>query len=73
MIETRNLEYSYDEENLGFPEPPKAEERKLDVWEKLSLALVGLGVLIFIILLFNTPLRGTWLGFISAFAPMVVG
>ena len=73
MIDRRTLEYAYDEENLGFPEPPKAAERVLSVWEKLSLGLVGVGVLIFIVLLFNTPLRGTWLGFILAFAPMVAG
>ena len=73
MIDKRVLEYAYDEESLGFPEPPKLEERKLDVWEKLSLTIVGLGVLVFIVLLFNTPLRGTWLGFTLAFAPMVVG
>jgi len=73
MIDTRTLDYDYDEEKLGFPEPPKAEERRLDVWEKISLSLVGLGVLIFIVLLFNTPLRGTWLGFILAFAPIVFG
>lgn len=73
MIENRALDYAYDEENLGFPEPPKVEERKLNIWEKLSLSLVGLGILVFIVLLFNTPLRGTWLGFILAFGPMVAG
>ena len=73
MIEKTTLDYEYDEEKLGFPEPPKAETRPLSVWEKISLSMVGAGVLIFVILLFNTPLRGTWLGFIAAFAPMVVG
>ncbi len=73
MIDVRTLDHGYDEEKLGFPEPPKAEERRLDVWEKLSLSLVGLGVLFFIVLLFNTPLRGTWPGFILAFAPMTAG
>jgi hypothetical protein len=73
LIEKTTLDYEYDEEKLGFPEPPKAETRPLSVWEKISLSMVGTGVLIFVILLFNTPLRGTWLGFIAAFAPMVVG
>ncbi len=42
-------------------------------YEKLSLALVGVGVLFFVILLFNTPLRGTWTGFFLAYGPLVIG
>ncbi|MEM7009628.1 MAG: hypothetical protein AAF462_10895, partial [Thermodesulfobacteriota bacterium] len=64
MIDSKTLNYEFDEEKSGFPEPPKAEVKPLSISEKLSLGLVGLGVLFFIIMLFNTPLRGTWSGFL---------
>ena len=73
MIDSRTLDYEYDEENVGFNEPPKVETKPLSLYEKLSLGLVGLGVLLFIILLFDTPLRGTWTGFFLAYGPLVVG
>ena len=73
MIESRTLDYDYDEENLGFKEPPKVESKPLTLSEKRSLGLVGIGVIFFIILFFNTPLRGTWTGFFLAFGPLTIG
>lgn len=74
MIDSKTLDYSFDEESLGFEEPAKVEEKKeLNPGEKISLALVALGLLAFIVQLMGAPFKGTWFGFLISFMPMVTG
>ncbi|MGH7885280.1 MAG: hypothetical protein ACRENO_06255, partial [Thermodesulfobacteriota bacterium] len=73
MIDAKTLDYSFNEEDLGFGEPPKAEKSELKFGEKFSLALIALGLLAFIIQLLGAPFKGTWFGFLISFAPIVIG
>ena len=73
MIDTKTLNYNFDEEDLGFEEPFEAAGPSLTVGEKISMVLVALGILFFIIQLLGAPFKGTWTGFLLAFAPIVAG
>ena len=73
MIDAKTLEYNFDEEELGFEEPYEAPGEELTSGEKISLALVGLGILAFIVQLLGASFKGTWVGFILAFIPIIVG
>ncbi len=39
MIDSKVLDHDYDEERIGFAEPPNAEIKPLTLYEKLSLAI----------------------------------
>lgn len=73
MIDAKTLDYNFNEEELGFEEPYEAPGPSLKVGEKISLAVVGLGILAFIIQLLGAPIKGTWIGFLLAFLPIVAG
>ena len=73
MIDARTLDYSFDEENVGFNEPPEASEDKSRFTEKILLAIVTFGVLAFFVQVFGAPIKGTWLGFLMAFLPIIIG
>lgn len=72
MIDTRTLEYNFDEEKEGFGEPPEAEKDERMVTEKILLAIVAFGVLAFVAQMLGAPFNGTWFGLFLAFVPITV-
>ena len=74
MMDPAQLDYTYDEEMLGFPEPQTPVEREPLPWrEKGALALVALGLLSLVVQSFGGPLQGTWAGFFASFGSLTVG
>lgn len=72
MIDAKTLSYDYDEEALGFEEPPVADAAGPTALEKVCLALAGAGALGFLVQVFGVgPAAGwvgTWTGLLAGFA-----
>jgi len=73
MIDAKTLDYNFDEEKSSFEEPFKAQGPSLTTGEKVSLALIAVGILLFVVQLLGAPIKGTWAGFLLAFVPIVAG
>lgn len=73
MLDSKILDYDFDEESSGFNEPEKAHITPLNTYEKISLALIVAGFLFILLQLFGAPVSGTWIGFLLGFAPISVG
>ena len=72
MIDTATLDYDFDEETLGFEEPPEQPAPPASWPERLSIAAVSLGFLALIVTLLG-PLSGTWTGILLSFGLIVLG
>ncbi len=67
------LDYDYDEESMGFEEPEEVSTKPLGLGERVSLAVLGFGVLMFILQALGMPPSGTWMGFSLVFFPIFFG
>ncbi|NIP30623.1 MAG: 4Fe-4S binding protein [Candidatus Dadabacteria bacterium] len=73
MIDAKVLEYSFDEENILFERPHEQNTSNLSLSEKISLAVLGFGILMFVLQVLGASFGGTWMGFLLAFVPIVIG
>ena len=72
-MEQNTINYDFDEETLGFEEPEKAPAKPLGTGEKLSLAVLGFGILMFALQAMGMPPGGTWAGFLLVLLPVFFG
>ena len=72
-MEKETLIYDFDEESLGFEEPEKVSDAPLGPGEKLSLALLGFGVLMFIVQSLGASPAGSWIGLLMVVVPVFLG
>ncbi len=73
MIESRALDYEWNEESLGVPEPPQAPGAGRSTGERVSVAVIALGLLMALVQIAGAPFAGTWGGFLAAFLPIALG
>jgi ferredoxin-type protein NapH len=73
MIDRRTLDYDYDEESLGFAEPPRAAAGTTKPGQRLGAGLTALGLLAFALQLSSGTLLGSWTGFGLITLPVVLG
>ena len=76
MIDAELRSYDFDEEAHGFGAPETPEDvgpPPLPLGARLSLALVGLGLLSLIVQAFGAASNGTWIGFLSSFGLLALG
>lgn len=76
MIDAETLAYDFDEEALGFGEPPRAsdvEPAALGGAHKAALALVALGLVALAVQAAGGALAGTWPGFALSFGALSLG
>ncbi len=75
MMDQKLLDYSHDEEALGFGEPnaPHASPARRTGLQNGMLALVALGLLALCVQVAGGPLAGTWLGFLAAYGALALG
>ena len=72
-MEEHTISYDFDEETLGFEEPEKAPAKPLGTGEKISLAVLGFGILMFVLQAMGMPPGGTWAGFLLVLLPVFFG
>ena len=75
MIDAKTLAYDWDEESLGFPEPPRVPGTApgSTAGERAAAGLIALGLLAAVVQLLGAPIAGTWTGFLAAALPIAVG
>jgi Pyruvate/2-oxoacid:ferredoxin oxidoreductase delta subunit len=73
MIELTVLEYDHDEERFGFPEPAQQEPPARGWGERLSIALIAAGLLVFLLSVLAGFGRGGWLALVMSFGLIAVG
>lgn len=72
MIELTVLQHDFDEER-GFGEPPRQEARPISWPERLSVALVALGLLVFLLSVLAGVGRGSWPALLGSLGAMSLG
>lgn len=73
-VDARSLAHDFDEEALGFGEPPTTAPRPtLGAGARLTLAIAGLGLLSLVVQVAGGPLAGTWPGLASSFGLLIAG
>jgi Pyruvate/2-oxoacid:ferredoxin oxidoreductase delta subunit len=73
MIDPQQLAYDYDEERLGFEEPPRVAAPCIADGQRVGVFLLALGLLSLAIQLSSGKLLGSWLGFLAAALPLATG
>ncbi len=62
MMDANLLSYDFDEEELGFEEPPALPAPPPSKLERIGQAIAGIGLVFTALTFANLPWNGTWLG-----------
>ena len=65
MMDPKVLAYDFDEEAIGFEEPPRVGREGGRAGQRLGAALVALGLLAFVLQITSGRFLGSWAGFLA--------
>ncbi len=73
MIESRALDYSFDEEALGFEAPPRGAGVARTLGQGLAVAAMAAGFLALVVVWASGWMRGSWLGLFLSLGLIATG
>jgi Pyruvate/2-oxoacid:ferredoxin oxidoreductase delta subunit len=72
-LDTKTLAYAFDEEQAGFPVPPRATPLARTFGHRLAAALMSLGALALLLYLAGLELGGSWGALVVTFGLLALG